>query len=147
MRIFPRVGIVGSEASKFDARTAELARREIHDFLLHVGAETVISGACHLGGIDIWAIEEAQRLGLETIEHAPRIRSWSAPGGFRDRNLAIARGSDIVLCVTVRTLPPSYRGMRFDGCYHCLDRTPPHVKSGGCWTAWRCAHRAWRIIE
>ena len=93
-----------------------------------------------------WAEEIAEEWGLPTIIHKPRVRSWGAPGGLKDRNLAIARDSDLVLCIVVRDYHEGYRGMRFDGCYHCGKRVPRHVKSGGCWTAWRCEGRMWQII-
>lgn len=35
---------------------------------------------------------------------------------------------------------------KFTPCYHCGDRNPPHVKSGGCWTAWKCKEREWIFI-
>jgi hypothetical protein len=98
-----------------------------------------VSGACHLGGVDAWVAEDGRALGLEVVEYAPTVRRWSGPGGYRERNLKIASDSDVVHVVVVRELPPRYAGMRFDGCYHCGDRNPLHVKSGGCWTAWRAA--------
>ena len=122
------VGIVGSEARKFTDETERIARREIRRLICH--ADVVVSGACPLGGIDEWAIEEAKRDGKRTIQHPPKVLRWY--DGYRPRNLKIAEDSDEVYCITVRELPPSYRGMRFDFCYHC--GTDEHVKSGGCWT-------------
>lgn len=90
----------------------------------------MISGGCHLGGIDIWTVEEAKLLGLQYIEHLPKARTWN--GGYKQRNQLIAYDSDTVVCITVRELPPGYTGMRFESCYHC--KTADHVKSGGCWT-------------
>jgi hypothetical protein len=128
-----KVGIVGSEAAKFTAQTEHLARAEIRRLIK--GASLVISGRSPLGGIDIWAVEEAHWAGIPTREHVPQIHHWEGEGGFRERNLAIARDSDLVACITVRTLPASYRGMRFPrGCYHCNTPAEHHVKSGGCWT-------------
>lgn len=125
-----RLGIVGHEAAKFTAETERLARLEIRNLLgPHVIA--VVSGACHLGGIDIWAVEEAQSAGKETIEFPPATRRWE--GGYKDRNVAIAENSDRVICIVVKKLPEGYQGMRFPYCYHC--KTDSHVKSGGCWTA------------
>lgn len=123
------VGIVGSEAAKFTPETELLARAVIHGLIR--GADLVVSGACHLGGIDIWAVEEARAMGIAVQEFPPARRQWS--GGYRERNIQIAETSTEVHCITVRTLPPGYSGMRFDqGCYHC--GTKNHVKSGGCWT-------------
>jgi hypothetical protein len=123
-----RIGIVGSEAAKFTPDTERQARAFIRA-LLEPGV-VVISGACHLGGVDSFAIEEAKAAGLEFREHKPRVLSWE--DGYKPRNIRIAEDSDRVVCITVDRLPPTYTGMRFPLCYHC--RTKDHVKSGGCWT-------------
>ena len=126
-----KVGIVGSEAAKFTPESEQRARAEIRRLI--EGATLVISGHSPLGGIDIWAIEEATWAGIPTREYSPRVHNWE--GGYKPRNLEIAQHSDLVACITVQQLPLNYRGMRFPrGCYHC--NTPPehHIKSGGCWT-------------
>lgn len=123
-----RIGIVGSEAIKFTPDTEKVARQHIAH-LLGPG-DVVISGGCHLGGIDAWAAEIGRLLGLEVIEYLPVQHQWN--GGYKERNLKIAQDSDRVVCITVKVLPPNYRGMRFARCYHC--QTDQHVKSGGCWT-------------
>ena len=123
-----RVGIVGAEAAKFTPETQAAARALIRSRLSP--GDVVVSGKCHLGGIDIWAIEVAKELGLDYTEYPPAYLSWER--GYKPRNIQIARDSDQVICVTVRELPPNYVGMRFDYCYHC--HTNEHVKSGGCWT-------------
>lgn len=123
-----KIGIVGSEAEKFTPHTEELARGIIRSLI--VSASAVISGKCHLGGVDIYAAEEARKMGIPVFEFAPTVRSWS--GGYMQRNIKIARASDKVVCITLRTLPAEYTGMRFSRCYHC--NTDTHVKSGGCWT-------------
>lgn len=125
-----RIGIVGSEAAKFTPETQEAARKEIRRLIQR--ATLVISGGCHLGGIDIWGVEEAGKAGIDVLEHLPARRAWE--GGYKQRNLRIADSSDKVVCITVRELPPGYTGMRFTHCYHCGQGAPPHVKSGGCWT-------------
>lgn len=122
-----RIGIVGSEAAKFTPETEAQARAMIRQ-LLQPG-DVVVSGGCHLGGIDIWAAEEGRLLGLEVVEYLPSVRAWS---GYKARNMRIARNSDRVVCITVKALPINYTGMRFEYCYHC--GTTDHVKSGGCWT-------------
>jgi hypothetical protein len=98
--------------------------------LLKAEATKVVSGACHLGGIDVWAIEMGKLLGIETEEFPPDTRDWTF--GYKPRNMKIAKASDHVICITLKELPPSYTGMRFPKCYHCM--TDTHVKSGGCWT-------------
>lgn len=127
------VGIVGHEALKFTPETEAKAREAINKILKDHDARMVISGACHLGGIDIWAIEEAQRWGIPSFECAPTRLMWSGRGGFMDRNQQIAQRSDVVYSIVVKELPATYTGMKFERCYHC--NTTTHVKSGGCWTA------------
>lgn len=123
---------MGHEAAKFTPETEAQARAVIRGILDHEGTDDiVVSGACHLGGIDIWAEEEAGRLGLRKQIFAPKSRAWAT--GFKPRNERIAEASDVVHCIVVAKLPASYTGMRFEYCYHC--KTDAHVKSGGCWTA------------
>lgn len=124
------IGIVGSEAAKFTQETARRARRTIRELFVAYGADTVVSGGCHLGGIDEWAAEEGRNAGLAVVEHLPATLSWL--GGYKPRNIKIAEDANPVICLTVRELPAEYSGMRFEYCYHC--NTRDHVKSGGCWT-------------
>lgn len=123
-----RVGIIGAEAAKFTPETEARAKALIRRMLS--GADALVSGGCHLGGIDIWAEEEADRLGIPKIVHLPARQTWS--GGYKERNLLIARDSDVLQNIVVGSYPASYTGMRFDLCYHC--KKDDHVKSGGCWT-------------
>jgi hypothetical protein len=130
------IGIVGSEEAKFSPVGKLGAQKLIGELLTtpkltydHVISK-VVSGGCHLGGIDKWAIEIAKELGLPTQEFLPKTRSWEE--GYKPRNLQIANTSDFVFCITVDVLPPTFVGMCFDYCYHC--KTNGHIKSGGCWT-------------
>jgi len=131
------IGIVGSEAAKFTPDTEATARTIIRSYL--EPGVILCSGGCHLGGVDIYAEEEATRAGYPTLIFMPVKHFWT--GGYRDRNKEIAEASDLVVVITVRDLPPSYHGMTFESCYHCntpgrAGRNPEHVKSGACWTAW-----------
>ena|SRR5690242_2146561 len=143
--------IVGSEAAKFTQETEAEARKAILTSLSP--GDVVISGACHLGGVDAWAIEEAKALGLQWKEYPPAKKTWA--GGYRDRNLDMAEACDKCVCITVSKYPDGYAGMRFetkwDGdvstpftpepiCYHCK-LIGNHVKSGGCWTM----KQAWKL--
>ena len=141
-----KLGIVGPEQAKFTSATERLARQAIRDAAERHGATALVSGHCPLGGVDIFAEEEAAALGLRMIVYAPTTMSWGGPGGYRERNIAIARTSDLVVMVALQELPAGYRGEDFGECYHCKGRNPPHVKSGGCWTAWRCRQREWVVI-
>lgn len=126
-----RVGIVGAEGAKFTRRAEGIAKRLILS-LLQPG-DVVVSGGCHLGGIDLWAEQAARHLGLpEPIIHLPKERSWS--GGYKPRNLLIARDCDVLHNLVVDVYPPGWSGMTFPFCYHC-GKDAKHVKSGGCWTA------------
>lgn len=134
-----RLGIVGSEGSKFTPESEKAARAAVRELIELEKPDVVVSGGCHLGGIDIWAVEEARALGIATIEHKPIFLQWAADGGFRDRNLAIANDSDLVVCISVDRLPPGREPDPWNRgpCYHCragkgCDK--PHIKSGGCWT-------------
>ncbi len=128
------LGIVGSEGAKFTS-TSEVVARQAIRHLLTAATEPVsevVSGACHLGGIDVWAVEEAQRLGIPTREFPPREHNWSR--GYRLRNIQIAQAADEVVCFTLRDWPATWTGMRWERCYHCPAGADDHVKSGGCWT-------------
>jgi len=135
-----KIGIVGHEAKKFTPETEQRAREIIRSLLSP--SDVLVSGGCHLGGIDIWAEEEADALGIEKVVFLPATRAWE--GGYKQRNLQIAGESDVVHCIVVAEYPVDYSGMRFDYCYHC--HTRDHIKSGGCWTAKRAKKGVWHII-
>jgi hypothetical protein len=123
-----KLGIVGSEAAKFTPATEKKARELIRTWAKKY--DEIISGGCHLGGIDIWAKEEANNLDIPFKEFLPKTRNWE---GYKARNIQIAENSHVVICITVRTLPPGYKRRGFESpCYHC--DTSDHIKSGGCWT-------------
>ena len=129
------LGIVGSAADKFTPETELKARQEVIKLLSSLGPlDCVVSGKCPEGGIDIWAIEEAEKLGIQTIEYPPKVFEWER--GYKPRNIQIAKASDKVVCLSVLKLPPDYKGMTHLKCYHHDDEPDfkPHVKSGGCWT-------------
>lgn len=132
------VGIVGHAADKFAPQTKSKALEE----LLSPDNVVLVSGHCHLGGIDIWAETIAKYLGRPSIIYPPKTLQWST--GYKPRNLLIARKSNIVHVIVVRDYPPHYCGMRFGVCYHC--GTSDHIKSGGCWTALKCRNREWYKI-
>lgn len=135
------IGIVGSEAIKFTPAGEASARQIIRDIILLSQPTLVVSGRCHLGGIDIWAIEEADKLNAPFKEYPAMRHNWH---GYRLRNLQIAK-SDIVHCISVDRYPPGYTSMRFDHCYHC--KTNSHIKSGGCWTMHKCKLGQLHIVE
>jgi len=122
------IGIVGHEEKKFTADTKEIAVALIRTLLSE--GDILVSGGCHLGGIDIWAEEVADEMGIEKLIFYPQNKKWI--GGYKERNMQIAQKSDILHNIVVAEYPPAYVGMTFDYCYHCHARD--HIKSGGCWT-------------
>lgn len=141
-----KLGIVGHAQDKFTVATEAAARAAIRGAIKERGAMVVVSGRCPLGGVDIYAEQIAGEMSVATEIYPPSVRCWSGPGGYKERNLRIARASDLVLVVVVRALPEGFSGMRFGGCYHCRGRNPLHVKSGGCWTAWQARKQEWIIL-
>lgn len=135
-----KIGIVGAEGAKFTPRGEDEARLLIA-MLLSTPNAILVSGGCHLGGIDIWAEECADRAGIQKIIYLPREHSWPH---YKYRNLQIATTADIVHCITVDRLPQSFKGMTFHKCYHC-DKSD-HIKSGGCWTMKKAKHGQLHII-
>lgn|SRR6185437_1878738 len=129
-----KLAIVGAAADKFDANTEATARQLISEWIQDYSPSEVISGGCHLGGVDAWAIEYADFMGVPSRIYLPKERKWST--GYRLRNIQIAQAADKVLCIAVRTFPKDYQGLRFPYCYHCrpTKRRDQHIKSGGCWT-------------
>ncbi len=124
------LGIVGSEEAKFTIDTRREAYKKITEVIDKYKPNKVVSGACHLGGIDVWAIDIAREKGIQTQDFPPKVLKWLE--GYKPRNIEIAEESDVVICITLKELPFEYKGMRFMLCYHC--GTNDHVKSGGCWT-------------
>lgn len=130
-----RAGIVGNGTDKFTAAGQVEARRIIREIVK--GADVVISGHSPVGGVDIWAEEEAEAQGVMTDLKIPSTKQWNPPGGYgyKARNLDIANDSDVVHVILADVYPVEYDGMRFNLCYHC--RSDDHVKSGACWTGKR----------
>lgn len=141
-----KLGIVGHAQEKFTSATETEARRAIRVAIRTRNPDAIVSGHSPMGGVDIYAEEIAADMGIPTIIHAPKSRRWDGPDGFKARNLRIAEDSDEVLVVVCRSYPAGFKGMRFADCYHCKGRNPPHIKSGGCWTAWKAPKADWIII-
>jgi len=137
MNDYRNIGIVGHEAAKFTPATEAQAKTLIRALLLFEDVR-LISGACPLGGIDVWAEDIADELGRPKLIFPPKVHRW-APDGFEERNIKIAQHSAVVIVIVVREYPKNYTGRRFETCYHCEynGRAYNHKKSGGCWTAFK----------
>src|SRR3990172_2501766 len=144
-----KLGIVGAGQEKFTPETEAEAKSLLQVVIRFHEPTLILSGHSPMGGVDLWAEELAAELGIPTRIHAPTRFTWGGPGGYKERNLAIAAGSDLVVCVVVRDYPPGFQGQRFETCYHCEQhgQDEPHVKSGGCWTAWKGRERAWITVS
>jgi len=146
-----RIGIVGNGQDKFTPPQVQIVGALIRQLLRGIPGAVVISGHSPVGGVDIWAEEAANELGLPVDIKTPRQHSWHGEYGYRARNLDIARDSDEVHVIVAQSYPPGYNGRKFKVCYHCQNHAqPPHVKSGACWTAWQAAKMGkavfWHII-
>lgn len=84
----------------------------------------MISGHCPLGGVDIWAEDIADELGIKKEIYPPEVYQWNdkiSKGsyvddvvelkGYRSRNIQIAEMCDILYCIN-----------------------PKGIRSGGTWT-------------
>ena len=142
--MYYKIAIVGAEESKFTPRAETRAKQIIADIIAkrlvgHYDNEKdepmVVSGHCHLGGVDIWAEDIAKLVGVKTQIFAPKQKNWSH--GYKPRNIQIAKACNEIHNIVVDVLPPKWDGTAFDVCYHCkrYKFDPFHVKSGGCWTA------------
>lgn len=146
-----KVAIIGHEAAKF----SDAAKLSAHVLIARILAGTpephLISGGCHLGGIDIWAEEAADRSGTPKTIFKPHARRWDPPGqiGYKQRNLQIAEACHEIHVIVVDDFPEGYKGRRWKYCYHC--KREGHVKSGACWTANEAiaegARAFWHVIS
>lgn len=140
------LGIVGHAKEKFTPKTETRAKAIIDEVICQYKPRVLVSGRSPMGGVDIWTEEAAVRHGKAMDACVPRQKSWEGEYGFKARNLDIARKSGLVVCIVVADFPPGFKGKAFPFCYHCKDRIPTHVKSGGCWTAWKAKRAIWKII-
>lgn len=149
-----KVGIVGNGTDKFTQQGEEQAR-EIIRHILTAGWAAMVSGHSPVGGIDIWAEEEAAAMGIPLDLKIPEINQWDPPGGYgyKARNLDIAQDSAVTHVILADVYPDEYRGRRWEICYHHRDHDDPvvtaenHVKSGGCWTGRKADEAVWHIVR
>lgn len=138
-----KIAIVGHEEAKFTKMGKHQALLHIERILLlpHFNEEGpdydnhLISGGCHLGGVDIWAEQVADSRQIPKTIFKPQRLTWKSKDGqmgFEERNIEIAFNCDVLYCLAVTRLANSFKGMTHTMCYHC--HTTDHVKGGGCWT-------------
>jgi len=133
-----KIAIVGAEESKWNEEQKEIAKREIKHIIAkhseHVRGTfncfgscsniTIVSGHCPRGGVDIWAEEVADKLGIHKEIYSAEVNQWKdkiikdetsgdwhqAPKkyvlkGFRSRNIQIARVVNTVKELDLIQLP------------------------------------------
>jgi hypothetical protein len=141
-----KVGIIGHRADKFTDFSRSKAVVKIYEILRTMKeGDVLISGRCPMGGIDLLAEQRAIVSGIKLDIKAPRQYKWDAEYGFKQRNLDIARDSDVLYVILVDKYPPNYIGRRFKKCYHC--NTSDHVKSGACWTAKQAERMGKKVVR
>jgi len=122
-----RIGIVGAEEYKWTPQKKKIAKQKIREILLEYlrkGFDVVlVSGRCPRGGVDIWAEEIADELGIKKLIFPPKKYSWY---WYKKRNIQIAENSDVL-----------------------YDIEPMGKRSGGTWTlnyAKKLGKKVFRII-
>jgi len=103
-----KLAIVGARESKWTPEQKEKVKGIIRDILTNCNVEILISGGCPKGGVDIWAEEIANDLGIVTAIFKPVKNNWEY---YKQRNIAIAHSCDKLICIE-----------------------PKGVKGGGTWT-------------
>ena len=119
-----KVAIVGTS----HART-ENEERDIQQLIVNIlndydrDDDEIISGGAK--GVDTMAIELASSRGFRFHTILPESEKWE--GGYKERNLAIAKMCDILYCISIP--------IHDKPCYHHhVHIETPHEKTAGCWT-------------
>ena len=110
-----KVAIVGADGRYWRPEDVPFVKALIRYILKAMDADVLISGRCPLGGVDVWAEEVADEMGLEKLIFPPEGRGWRY---YHERNLKIARECDVIFDIE----PEDRRG-----------------NSGGAWTARQAA--------
>ena len=171
-----RIAIGGCEESKWTNSQKVDAKEEIKAILWEwerrisqtesisygeaLAVIVLVSGHCPKGGVDIWAEEIADEIGIkkeiypaevnqwnDKIEHKKTNNIWVSYKlkGFRSRNIQIAEACDVLCCivpwVNIEALdnihedePPPFpiTLSKNQYCIHC--KQIGHPTNGGCWT-------------
>lgn len=158
-----KIAIVGPEESKWKSKEQiEKAKRYIKNTLgmdinSHgdLGHTVLVSGHCHKGGVDIWAEEITDELGIQkeihpaicTNEtfikngHDEVMHDFQVPSGhywiyhYKPRNIGMAKSCDVLYCI-VPKMPKGDQEYCSEYsqsyCRHCNEWG--HPTNGGCWT-------------
>jgi hypothetical protein len=142
-----KIAIVGPELSKWKSKEQiEKVKQEISNILLdyHVipvnekfssyKHEILVSGHCPKGGVDIWAEEIADELGIKKEIYPTEVNQWEDKNygpriiinpsdigkdnvlkGYKSRNIQIAEACDMLYCIVPRTTLDNIKSC-YDGC-------------------------------
>jgi len=158
-----KIGIVGPEELKWSERQKTEVKMKINQIFNSYDCEqnpndrfftyknlVLVSGHCPKGGVDIWAEEIADELGIQKEIYPVEVERWGdyedwtrnevgakdivVRKGYRSRNIQIAEACDILYCIVPFKLN-SY-------CYHHKPKLhgenklegKNHPSNGGCWT-------------
>lgn len=139
-----KVAIVGNQPDKFE--NEDKVTDEISKLMKTV--KTVIIGGHE--GMDAWVWQMANRDEIPVEVFKPTRKTWAGEGGLAERNMMIANECDEIHIFVSSAYPENYNGVIYNRCYHCGDKRPWHVKSGGCWTAVQAEkmgkNAVWHII-
>ena len=126
-----KIGIVGPEAGKWKPEQISKARIIIRNILVakdpyisfkqegfySIKDTVLVSGHCPKGGVDIWAEEIADELGIEKDIYIAETSQWKDEWdfnaelpiklmGYRSRNIQIAEACDVLYCIVPYTCSP-----------------------------------------
>lgn len=162
-----KIAIVGPEESKWNNLEVSKANVQMkvnyifnnHQFNFSLTEDMpdneimLISGGCPKGGVDIWAEEVANMMGIPKIIYKPEVNRWEDEVGnldtigvcpldhtkidltnhncnrligYKSRNIKIAKECDILYCIVPYRL--------YEYCTHHSPFNLTHPKNGGCWT-------------
>jgi len=174
-----KTGIVGCEESKWTENQKPKVKLAVSDILqgvgdsglvmgdsrvaqiwIYDGKPILVSGRCPKGGVNIWAEEIADELGIKKEIYPAEVNVWNdiiewdritekepliqvRRKGFRSRNIQIAEACDVLYCIVPKILPKFKYRLTFADvqrerlqensyCKHC--NTFGHPTNGGCWT-------------
>lgn len=126
-----KIGIVGS--SKADIKQSTILIMALIN-KYPKDTEFVSGGA---KGIDEAVEEACYVLSRQLTIFKPKINKWE--GGYKERNLKIARYCDEVICIALATIDKK------NFCYHC--NSDKHDRTGGCYTARLCKKFRMVVME
>lgn len=148
-----KLAIVGPQEDKWTDELKVKAKEYIENLIKETrdddGRLILISGHCPKGGVDIWAEEVADKLGLDKQIFKPDVEQWEDDYpteaenpylpirmkiGYKSRNIGIATNCDILYCIVpndkvgFNVIPYNKKCY----CRHCQEWG--HPTNGGCWT-------------